>query len=134
MNKELYNFLSEPKLFCTMFLLSSINNHFYLRTRIQKAYFLFIKEFKKKNTQEAKNDFIAYNFGPYSKKVDEALVFLKNKSYINYSLEITSENNEINSLNTEDFDIIDTDNLTDEVDSKIRFYGKYWLDNDQVEK
>ncbi|MFC2142730.1 hypothetical protein ACFLR7_07340 [Acidobacteriota bacterium] len=88
------------------------------RTRLMKMLFLFERELSKKFIDPKKIDkfdFEAYNFGPFSKKVYEALDFLHSREIIKI------ENVPENSLNYEDA-ILDQVLLTEE-ENKIFFQG-----------
>lgn len=119
--KEIENVFKKPKIFIGLFLLFSEKHEFYLATRIQKAFFLFIKEilpqiFKKISVEkqpilETSNDldFIPYDFGPYSKSVDQTLMFFGGAGIVKIS--IIKKN--FNNLGIDG--VLDSDNLKDEL-------------------
>ena len=86
------------------------------RTRLMKMLFLFekeiAKEFKKSNLDVIDFGFMAYNYGPYSKKVYEAIDFLETREII----EISYGNS---SISESDFDLEQFLNSANEYESTI---------------
>ena len=124
-----------PKIFIGLFLFFSKKHKFLLTTRIQKAYFLFVKEIFKSILETIYNkqldifsldsdkdgDFIACNFGPYSKDIDFALSLYESSKIINtttietkYSKESIDFNSNYKEKNAKKYIHLDDDNWKDQ--------------------
>lgn len=123
--------ICQAKIFIGMFLLFSENHCFYLKTRIQKAFFLFKKEFlkniwKMQDSNDESDDFIAYNYGPYSKDIDYALSFYISKNIVHEEIK-DSQN-----TNTFILDNHDDDNWKDVENLRNKKIYKFCLNKNQI--
>ena len=80
------------------------------KTSLQKIVFLLTKSYPN-DLNRYNNDFVPYDFGPYSEEVEEDVAWMQTIGVLDYQLKVREENNnlitQIESLNPEIIDHVD---------------------------
>ncbi|MGL6124960.1 MAG: hypothetical protein ACRC1F_00510 [Metamycoplasmataceae bacterium] len=133
--KEHLSYISDPRIFLWLFIYWSPNKSVSLVTRLQKAYFLFMKEFiveMSKIQTSLYDDFEGNNFGPYSKKLASAISELTIQNKINVE-EREISNDDLNTINVDSKSFYDEDTFSDTIFTKS--YKVFTIvDNEENEK
>ncbi len=135
--KEYRKIVDNPKVFILLLLFFLDKNKIEGITKLQKIYFIFLKEFRKKSEIIQEEKFYSYNFGPYSKELQIALTTLIEFGKINKKMKKENEERKsdhkfidpdlIGPFIKDDFYIdekqkIDIKNMISNIESKYSFF------------
>lgn len=132
MKKKEMKVFNDPKVFILLYLMYSKDYRFYLATRIQKAFFIFKREFIsqfKSGKDNFTENFRPHFFGPYSSELDNSLIMLEKMDFIKRIINLKKDYIEEINKNESKFD---EDANTDLICALRNEYYSYELNSEKI--